>query len=132
MLTCLSAQQCLDYWDEIRDWLERVPNHHEWDEHYVKAQLKRCKAQCWVTLTPRGRWLGIFITQVKKRYGHQWLLYWILAGVEIDRWKDFIRVVDAWGKKEGCEFARTHGRRGWQKVLPDFKEVYTVFERAIN
>lgn len=130
-LSCLSAYQCVEWWSEIRYWLDRVPHHDEWDENHVRSQLKREKAQCWVTIAPDGQWLGIFITQIKKKFGRKWLLYWILAGKERERWVDFINVVDRWGKEQGCEFARTYGRRGWKKVLPDLKECYTVMQRNL-
>ncbi len=56
----------------------------------------------------------------------------LCGGEGIERWLELtIEPIALWAKDLGCVSLRIYGRKGWSKLLPDFREVSRVIERKI-
>lgn len=74
--------------------------------------------------------MGFWITRIEntltKRYG----LVWIVAGTGLDEGLPFYRdTIEPWFWSQGCEWIELHGRKGWKRVLPDYRESAVVLRK---
>jgi len=54
------------------------------------------------------------------------------AGTGMDEWLGpVVAHFKEWSKAMGCQVLRISGRRGWARVLPDFKETCTTLEMDV-
>lgn len=54
------------------------------------------------------------------------------AGGDMEQWlKPLVAHLTEWARTQGCQVLRLSGRRGWVKVLPEFKETCTTLEMDV-
>lgn len=53
------------------------------------------------------------------------------GGEDMGNWLDLIEQIETYAKNEGCQCTRIIGRRGWQRVLKDYRAEYAIMEKAI-
>lgn len=106
-------------WPDIFAQIDRVD---EIDPEDVLRDLKSCKAQAWGLRDEAV--LGFFITRVEMRRGKRYGLVWgcggdgMLEGGLIDQYHAH---VEPWFWSLGCEWIEIHARKGWQRLLPEYK-----------
>jgi len=44
----------------------------------------------------------------------------LLGGRQLNRWSRLIDIIENWALSEGCSTVEIVGRRGWEKVYPDY------------
>lgn len=55
-----------------------------------------------------------------------------VAGRDVKEWKDeCLSIANDFAKRVGATEIRTAGRKGWEKILPDFNHEYTVLSREV-
>ena len=54
-----------------------------------------------------------------------------LAGYEIDSWLDELSEIEAWAKRQGCNKMTLTGRKGWVRMLSDYKIKEVVLEKEL-
>jgi hypothetical protein len=55
----------------------------------------------------------------------------LLAGDGFDNYKHYLDVIEQWAKDNGCKEIRVYGRKGWSRVLNDYKEMYRVLGKEL-
>lgn len=45
----------------------------------------------------------------------------MLGGEDMGGWVDELEEIEAWSKRIGCDRMMLTGRKGWQKILPEYK-----------
>ena len=63
----------------------------------------------------------ICITGIEIRPNRKVLVIWWKAGVLHDDWRDMLRATENWGRSMGCTRIEFRGRKGWQRLLPDYR-----------
>lgn len=53
------------------------------------------------------------------------------AGSERERWIELRKKIEAYAKAEGCKCVRLYGRRGWERVLKDYRVEHVIMEKAL-
>ena len=53
------------------------------------------------------------------------------AGENRERWLPLIAGIEKFAKNEGCDAMRIYGRRGWKRVLDDYRIKYVVLEKVL-
>ncbi len=53
------------------------------------------------------------------------------AGSQRERWLSLRARVESYAKAEGCSRIRLYGRRGWERVLKDYRVEYTIMEKVL-
>lgn len=48
-----------------------------------------------------------------------------------DRWISLRDKIEAYAKAEGCKRMRLYGRKGWERVLTDYRVEHIVMEKAL-
>lgn len=54
-----------------------------------------------------------------------------VAGKQMERWLSLLGQIESYAKQEGCTGMRIMGRRGWEKVLPDYHVKRIVIEKVL-
>ena len=54
-----------------------------------------------------------------------------LAGDSWQRWLWVLRHMEAFGKEQGCEMAELEGRKGWKKILKDYREEKIILSKKL-
>lgn len=50
---------------------------------------------------------------------------------DMQRWLPLLSQIEDYARAEGCRCIRIVGRRGWQKVLPDYIEKHVILDRIL-
>lgn len=53
-------------------------------------------------------------------------------GVHTRLWDQFMPMVEKYAKAEGCSNVRVEGRKGWKRVLKDYREPWVVLDKELN
>lgn len=69
------------------------------------------------------------VTTIQNRDDKRWCLLLALGGENMEEWREFLPILDAWAKENGCQELRIYGRRGWAKLGFDIE--YTKLVRKL-
>lgn len=53
------------------------------------------------------------------------------GGEKRSRWLHLLAGIEDYARAESCDGVRLYGRRGWKRVLPDYREIGIVMERKL-
>lgn len=117
-------------WHLIEPFLRLVEN-PDWTIDEVKAELVQAKAQCW-GMHDGIRISGVWITKLEEPARGRRGLLWIAAGEPLEEGlRLFNEHTLPWFKSMGCKSIRVIGRKGWERVLPDFENTGTVLDKEL-
>jgi hypothetical protein len=53
------------------------------------------------------------------------------GGEDMNQWIPLFSQIEAYAKAEKCKSVRIYGRRGWQRVLPEYHVKHVILERPL-
>lgn len=53
------------------------------------------------------------------------------SGHERERWLPLFAKIEAYAKAEGCKCVRLYGRKGWERVLKNYRVEHVILERQL-
>jgi hypothetical protein len=117
-------------WGWICGYLETVDD-APWEPEDVRDDLLNERAQLW-SVHAGGHPLGVVITKLGKVGETPCGNIWIAAGSALaDGLKLLSDHIEPWFKAKGCKFVEVGGRKGWGKVLPDYRETGRIFVKDL-
>jgi hypothetical protein len=115
----IPAEEIPALWPRVRPIvkraLERSPDYSPRD---VKASLCAEHRQLFVTWPEVDT---ICITSIEDRPKRRVLVIWWKAGILHDDWREMLAATENWGRSLGCSRVEFRGRKGWTKLLPDYR-----------
>jgi hypothetical protein len=114
----LQSYEIDDHWFWIERLLRRVEN-PDWTLAQVKTDLKSAKAQVWVLAD--GAPSGLVVTRIENFHETRWGLVWIAAGDGLEHVPMMLGEIERWFRSMGCKRSEIAGRKGWERVLPDYQ-----------
>jgi hypothetical protein len=48
-----------------------------------------------------------------------------------EEWIESLQTVEKWAREQGCSKTRLLGRKGWLKILPEYRPQYYLLERTL-
>ena len=72
------------------------------------------------------------ITQIKPYPQKKVLSLKSLAGEDFQEIKGFLEMVEVFALKNGCSSLEMWGRKGWKKLLSDWKDSYIVYTKDLK
>lgn len=119
-LFVVPREQVVDAWADIEKFLDRVEA-PQWGPVDVFEQLLDGRAIAWGLRGDAVR--GFWITRIEETSAHRFGLVWICAGAGLrDGLEAYRSTIEPWFWDKGCEWIEIIGRRGWSRVLPDYRE----------
>lgn len=103
-----------DLWPLLAPAVKRSP-----DKPNVLAQLLAKDAQLWAVYEG-GKPVAAIVTKVQDGEERRCLL-WLVGGSRVKEWAtQFIGILEAWARENGCVALWGCGRKGWHRVAPLF------------
>ena len=91
----------------------------------VAAAILDGKAQLWC-----GR-ASVIVTELIAYPRLKACRIWLAGGDMAELTKEMLPDVEAWASAEGCTRMEVVGRKGWARVLSDYREPSVVLEKEI-
>ena len=129
-LSTLQSDKIEGSWNEIEPLVKRVLNKIDlyYTIEYIKESLLRAEMQLWTSL--EGTQIkSICITQIQIHPKYKFLNIVMQAGQLAS--VEHLHQIEQWGKSQGCTRVKLTGRRGWKRVLPDYKETLIKLEKEL-
>ena len=87
-------------------------------------------ALLWVVTDTRAIWAAA-VTQIAYLAGQKLCTIVACGGRERARWLRLKSELEAYAKQEGCTAMRIHGRRGWARLLSDYRLTRVLLEKSL-
>jgi len=119
-------------WDEVEPHIARCTPHSEGEldtddffDYLVNAEM-----QLWVAVDKEI--MAVMITQIIPYPKKKVLRIIAIAGEDMDRWFHFLPAIEEWAMELGCTSLEAWGRKGWLKVLQDWKCSYHILTKDLK
>ena len=120
-------------WEEVVPLLARVAPHTEGEmepDDYIEP-LTHGDMQLWVVVENKHVNAAL-VTQIIPYPQKRILRLISLAGDNFQDIKDFLEMVEVFALKNGCTALEMWGRKGWKKLLSDWKDSYIVYTKDLK
>ena len=121
------------FWPQVKDQLARCTPHSEGElePEDFKAFLTEGEMQLWLAIDD-GELLASMVTQVVTYPRKRILRIIAIGGGEMERWIHFLSGLENWAMEQGCTALECWGRKGWLRVLEDWKCSYHVLTKDLK
>ena len=120
-------------WEEVVPLLARVAPHTEGElepDDYIEP-LTHGDMQLWVGVENKHVKAAL-VTQIVPYPQKKVLRLISLAGEDFQEIKDFLEMVEVFALKNECSALEMWGRKGWKKLLSDWKDSYIVYTKDLK
>ena len=117
-------------WSQVKPQIEKALD-GSYSSYDILEYIKQNRMQLWISWND-----GIeasFVTEVCD-YPQLRVLRWVLAGgSNMESWLDLVTSkVEDWAKRNNCQRLEIVGRKGWTKVLRDYKTQAVYFVKELK
>jgi len=117
-------------WPQVKAQLEKALD-GSYSSYDILEYIKQNRMQLWISWND-----GIeasFVTEVCD-YPQMRVMRWVLAGgSNMESWLDLVASkVEDWAKRNNCQRLEIVGRKGWTKVLRDYKPQAVYFVKELT
>lgn len=104
----------------------RFPNYTLEDVHRSIAAGER---QLWIRVPDHE---VAVVTAITDYPAGRRLTLFALAGELRPGWQALFRSIEDWARSQGCSGVDIYGRRGWERVLPDYRLAHVVLSKELH
>jgi hypothetical protein len=117
-------------WSQVKPQIEKALD-GSYSSYDILEYIKQNRMQLWISWND-----GIeasFVTEVCD-YPQLRVMRWVLAGgSNMESWLDLVTSkVEDWAKRNNCQRLEIVGRKGWTKVLRDYKPQAVYFVKELK
>ena len=94
--------------------------------------LSTGEMQLWVAYEDNDNIHAAMVTQFIQYPQKKILRIISLAGQDFKEIKNFQSMIEGFAIRYGCTAIEMWGRKGWKKLLPDWKDSYTVYTKELQ
>jgi hypothetical protein len=120
-------------WEKVLPHIEAMQPHSEGEllpadfyEFLTKAEM-----QLWAAVEEKEV-LASMVTQIIPYPRKRVLRIISIGGEDMDKWIGFIPLIEAWALSVGCTSLECWGRKGWLKVLKDWRCSYHIITKDLT
>ena len=109
-------------WPFIEGYMKKAAKYTygRFEAEDIKEGLLKNPQQLWVAFNDKKIY-GAVVTEVTKYPRMTALTVHFLAGIDFESWKDpMLKLVQQFGKDNGCTLIDSYGRPGWEKVWANY------------
>jgi hypothetical protein len=99
-------------------------------EDFYEA-LTNAEMQLWVAVND-GDIIASMVSQIIPYPRKQVLRIISIAGKGVEQWMQFLPMVEDWALSVGCTSLECWGRKGWLKILKDWKCSYHIITKDLT
>lgn len=98
----------------------------------VKAMIKHRTWQLWLGIDDDNEVHVVAVTVINNYPRKKTCLVLYTAGKEMDNWTHLMRDIEVWAGQNGCQDLEFRGRRGWLRVMTEFKQTGIIASKQIG
>ena len=132
-IALVSPEDVSVVWPSILEYVEEVVSHSQGEatsDHYYE-ELTSGTMQLWVSIEGKEV-LACMVTQIAPYPNKQVLRIIALGGVEMEKWIQFLPDIEHWAMNVGCTSLEAWGRKGWLRILQDWKCSYHILTKDLT
>lgn len=129
-LICVGPDDLDATWPLVRDLLELAYSKTDDVTPDLLPWLKRGDGLLWIAATD-SKVLVATTTSIVQRASGPVCRIWGLGGSDLSQWIEHIGGIEAYAKAIGCVKVCFDGRRGWERMLPEYKPATIAFEKVL-
>lgn len=97
----------------------------------LESDVLKDGATLWVAGQPGGKIDAALVTKLVWTDRNLVCIITACGGAGMARWFDHLKAIERWAKAEGATKMRLYGRKGWARVLKNYRTSNIVMERAL-
>jgi hypothetical protein len=130
-LLCIDPQQVAQFWPYAASLIKSAMEKGRLSDFAaVERDVLAERALLWLA------WNGetskaAAVTELGVANGEKFCTIVACGGHDRGQWLHLIEGLEAYGKAEGCAAIRIYGRRGWLKLLPEYRTTRVLLEKKL-
>ena len=130
-LVCIDSARVHEFWLHVEPLIKRAMARGTLSDYDALQQKVWCgHALLWI-VWDGAKICAVVVTSIKVVNRRKQCLIVACAGEEKDRWLSLIADIENYARDEGCVATVVIGRRGWQRVLKEYRPKAVVLERIL-
>jgi hypothetical protein len=128
---CVAPDRIAAIWPHVAPWLTAAADRcGDWTADALRELLLRGEALLWVLWDGQALCAACVTEAVGVPRGR---ILRVLAcgGRRLRNWVEALAPIEAYARDLGCRAIRIEGRRGWQRVLPDYRLAWICIEKEL-
>ena len=120
-------------WDQVAPLLDRVREHTEGEletDDFLEP-LTHGNMQLWIATEDKDIH-AVMVTQFVIYPQKNILRIISLAGDDFEKIRNFQEIIEGFAIKNECTALEMWGRKGWKKLLPDWRDTYIVYTKDLK
>ena len=131
-LICIDPAQVHPFWPYVSP-LIRAAMHKGRLTDYAEVERGVFDGSALVWIVWNGEKIkAAAVTELSCANGERFCTIVACGGSDRGQWLPLISELERYAKAEGCKAMRIFGRRGWSKLLPDYKTSRVLLEKDIG
>jgi hypothetical protein len=129
---CVDPARVREAWPLVAPLIRRAAERDGLsDAAQVEDDLHNGSALLWLAWNGE-RIEGAAVTQLDAANGQKFCTIVACGGRGLKRWGSLIGTLERFAREEGCTSVRIYGRRGWARVLPDYRLHSIILEKELD
>ena len=130
-LICVDPVQVHEFWPHVASLIKAAMEKGRLSSYAeVEHAVRNGNALLWLA------WNGekikaAAVTELGHANGETFCTIVACGGHDRSHWLPLIAGLEAYGKGQGCAAMRIYGRRGWRKLLPDYRTTRVLLEKPL-
>ena len=120
-------------WEEVAPLLDKVKEHTEGEletDDFLEP-LTHGNMQLWIATEDKDIH-AVMVTQFVIYPQKNILRIISLAGDDFEKIRNFQEIIEGFAIKNECTALEMWGRKGWKKLLPDWRDTYIVYTKDLK
>ena len=120
-------------WEEVAPLIERAKEHSEGEletDDFLEP-LTHGNMQLWIATEDKDIH-AVMVTQFVIYPQKNILRIISLAGDDFEKIRNFQEIIEGFAIKNECTALEMWGRKGWKKLLPDWRDTYIVYTKDLK
>ena len=130
-LICVDPAQAHEFWPHVASLIKAAMEKGRLSSFTdVEHSVRDGRALLWLA------WNGetikaAAVTELSRANGETFCTIVACGGHDRSQWLHLIEGLEAYGKTQGCAAMRIYGRRGWLKLLPEYRTTRVLLEKPL-
>jgi len=131
-LICVDPAQVHEFWPHVASLIRAAMEKGRLSSFTdVEHAVRNGNALLWLA------WNGetvkaAAVTELTQANGETFCTIVACGGHDRAQWLPLLAELEAYGKAQGCAAMRIYGRRGWRKLLPEYRTTRVLLERELT
>lgn len=119
-------------WPRVADLIEAAMRRGDLGSFAtVPSAVLTGRAQLWVAAESDGEIVAAAVTELVKTARRKYCVIVAVGGHHVARWLALLAPIEDWARTEGCAAMRIMGRKGWARVLTDYRVTRIVMDKEL-